>query len=118
MEDFLLPVSKVLLDKREGRLSDITQGHVVAICQSTNTINAAYDLLVALCTGCIQNLELVSNSLSNMFHFGMSFLPVYVLSICPTNICVFISLLITWKLLSCCLYAISSLFLFYLQNTN
>ncbi|XP_067944193.1 ubiquitin carboxyl-terminal hydrolase 9X-like [Watersipora subatra] len=70
MEVFLLPASKVLLAKKLGMLTDIAQSHVTAICQTTNTINAAYDLLVALCTGCVDNLELISYIITEMFHHG------------------------------------------------
>ena len=74
MEDFLLPASKALVEKRAGRLADIAQGHVMSICQTTETINAAYDLLVALCTGCVENLKLVSKILTEMFYQGLFYL--------------------------------------------
>lgn len=70
MEDFLLPASKALVEKRAGRLADIAQGHVMPICQTTETINAAYELLVALCTGCVENLQQVSEILTEMFYQG------------------------------------------------
>ena len=69
MEDFLLPASRALLAKREGR-HDVDESHVTAICQTSNTINAAYDLLVALSTGCVENMELVSKTLTEMFNQG------------------------------------------------
>lgn len=40
------------------------------ICSTSRTIRAAYELLVALCTNCVQNLRAVSDSLTQMYYSG------------------------------------------------
>lgn len=49
-------------------LSCIYSGDVDAICQNSSTLEAAFDLIVALCIGCVQNLEYICNSLIEMFY--------------------------------------------------
>ena len=75
MEDFLFPASKVLLDLKQGVMAEIAQNRVIAVCQTTDCINAAYDLLVALCTGCVDNLQTVSHFLTKLFYHGTCLIP-------------------------------------------
>jgi len=60
----------VLLDRRLGRLSDIALGQATAVCRSPATVNAAYDLLVALCKDSVENMALLSQTLTEMFYQG------------------------------------------------
>ena len=41
---------------------------VAPICSAGSTMMAAFDLLVALSTGCVQNLKLVAQMLTDMFY--------------------------------------------------
>ena len=49
-------------------LSCIYSGDVDAICQNSSTLEAAFDLIVALCIGCVPNLKYICNSLIEMFY--------------------------------------------------
>lgn len=49
-------------------LSCIYSGDVDAICQNSATLEAAFDLIVALCIGCIPNLKYVCDNLIEMFY--------------------------------------------------
>jgi len=49
-------------------LSCIYSGDVDAICQNSATLEAAFDLIVALCIGCVPNLRYICNSLIEMFY--------------------------------------------------
>ena len=45
------------------------------ICYSAGTGVAAFDVLVALCTDCVQNLRLVVDTLIEMYYSGESWCP-------------------------------------------
>ena len=49
-------------------LSCIYSGDVDAICQNSATLEAAFDLIVALCIGCMPNLKYICDSLIEMFY--------------------------------------------------
>lgn len=49
-------------------LSCIYSGDVDAICQTPSTLEAAFDLIVALCIGCVPNLKYICDSLIEMFY--------------------------------------------------
>ncbi|KAH3845643.1 hypothetical protein DPMN_087925 [Dreissena polymorpha] len=40
------------------------------VCNTPSTVIAAYDLLVALCTGCVPNLQFLSSMLIDMYYNG------------------------------------------------
>lgn len=43
----------------------------VPVCSSAQTQAAAFDLLVALCVGCVPNCRQLVNMLTDMFYSGM-----------------------------------------------
>lgn len=49
-------------------LSCIYSGDVDAICQTSATQEAAFDLIVALCIGCVPNLKYICDNLIEMFY--------------------------------------------------
>jgi len=79
IEEFLFPASTLLYQihqtKQEKRSSSTTDDDVdplkeppAPICQSPMTTSAAFDLLVALGTGCLDNLKQIDEYLSNLFY--------------------------------------------------
>lgn len=72
MTVYLCPASKVLYDQSQCSrgVADINQRHVTAVCQTSRSANSAYDLIVSLCTGCLPNLQIVQQSLSQLFYQG------------------------------------------------
>lgn len=40
------------------------------VCNSPCTTNAAFDLLVSLCVGCVPNMKLLVHMLTEMFYSG------------------------------------------------
>ncbi|KAG1670256.1 putative ubiquitin carboxyl-terminal hydrolase FAF-X [Nymphon striatum] len=67
VEDFLFPASKVVLQLRKNKEIPSTE-QAIPVCSSAVTTNAAFDLLVALCTGCVPNLQLVTSMLTDMYY--------------------------------------------------
>ncbi|KAK4336754.1 hypothetical protein RND71_043769 [Anisodus tanguticus] len=49
-------------------LSCIYNGDVDSICFSSSTLEAAFELIAALCTGCVSNLRYVCDNLTEMFY--------------------------------------------------
>lgn len=49
-------------------LGCIYSGDVDAICTNSSTLEAAFDLIVALCIGCIPNLKYICENLIDMFY--------------------------------------------------
>ncbi|KAB7498699.1 putative ubiquitin carboxyl-terminal hydrolase FAF-X, partial [Armadillidium nasatum] len=66
IEDFIFPFSKVYLQLEHSSVTPAEQA--IPVCSSQPTVIAAYDLLVTLCTGCVQNLNTLANMLTNMFY--------------------------------------------------
>ena len=60
MSEFLFTASKSLY-LLQNNISDIVE--IDSICSTSNTMVAAYELLVSLCIGCEENLEQVATSL-------------------------------------------------------
>ena len=50
------------------KTNEIQMGAVVPVCNTGTTLMAAFELLVALATGCVPNLKLVSEMITEMFH--------------------------------------------------
>lgn len=66
VEDFVFPASRVMLMlQRSGQLP---QEQAVAVCVTPLTINAAYDLMVGLCIGCVPNMRVLVEMLTDMFY--------------------------------------------------
>ena len=66
IENFVFPASKMYTVYKQTEA--MPMGHVSPICSSGQSLMAAFDLLVALCTGCLQNLTVVAHMLIEMFY--------------------------------------------------
>lgn len=69
MEDFLFPASKVVVQTRKNK-AETPLDPVVPVCASSASVNAAFDLLVALCVNCVANMKLVVETLREMYYSG------------------------------------------------
>ena len=70
MEDFIFPASKLVTQCRKNEETEFTMEHAVPVCSSPHTVLAAYDLLVALCMECVQNLEFLAHMIIEMYYTG------------------------------------------------
>ena len=66
IEDFIFPASKMYVVYKNT--NEIPMGAVIPVSNTGTTLMAAFELLVALVTGCVPNLKLVSEMLTEMFH--------------------------------------------------
>ena len=68
IDEYIFPASKamVLLQRNQGR--NIAIEEVNPICSSPATLSAAFEVLVVLCTNCLTNLQLVAQTLNEMFY--------------------------------------------------
>ncbi|XP_066267004.1 ubiquitin carboxyl-terminal hydrolase 9X-like isoform X4 [Branchiostoma lanceolatum] len=66
VEEFLFPASKIVLQARKS--GEYPSEQALPVCSTSNTTNAAFDLLVTLCTGCVPNLKLLSDMLTEMYY--------------------------------------------------
>lgn len=69
IDEYIFPASRatvLLQDASQNRNIHIEE--VNPICSSPTTLAAAFDVLVSLCTGCVPNLQLVADTLSEMFY--------------------------------------------------
>lgn len=55
-------------------LDDVWNKRVTAICSTQTTMVAAFDLLVALCRGCVQNLKVLADILTDFYYSGKNLL--------------------------------------------
>ena len=69
MDDFLFPAS-VVVQKYRAAKAELPAEPVMPICNSQMTINAAFDLVAVLCSGCVENLRTVADKLSDMYYSG------------------------------------------------
>ena len=53
------------------RQAELPSDQAVPVCSTPLTITAAFDLLVQLCAGCVQNLQKLVAMLMNMYYSGM-----------------------------------------------
>ena len=53
-------------------VDDVWNKRVTAICNTPPTLVAAFDLLVALCRGCVQNLRVLADTLTDFYYSGKS----------------------------------------------
>ncbi|XP_041351568.1 probable ubiquitin carboxyl-terminal hydrolase FAF-X isoform X2 [Gigantopelta aegis] len=67
VEDFIFPASKIVLQCRKQN-GDFPAEQAFPVCSTSMTVIAAFDLLVALCTGCVQNLHFLANMLIDMYY--------------------------------------------------
>ncbi|CAH3106557.1 unnamed protein product [Porites lobata] len=69
VEDFVFPASKLIVEARNGS-DEVWSKRVTPICSTPQTLVAAFDLLVALCRGCVQNLKVLSDILCDFYYSG------------------------------------------------
>ena len=70
VEDFVFPASKIVLQSRKLTTGEFPTEQAMPVCSSPGAVNAAYDLLVALCTGCVPNLKSLAAMLIDMYYNG------------------------------------------------
>jgi ubiquitin carboxyl-terminal hydrolase 9/24 len=66
MDEYIFPASRAMVVIQRHKNVHIEE--INPICSSPATLSAAFDVLVALCTGCINNLQVVSQTLTDMFY--------------------------------------------------
>ena len=68
IEEYIFSASRamVLTNQQKNNRNHIEE--INPICSSSSTLTTAYDLLVALCTGCVPNLKLTAEILIEMFY--------------------------------------------------
>lgn len=82
IEDFIFPASKLMLQlTRTGQMSSEPS---VPVCSTPQTQAAAFELLIALCVGCVPNCRQLVTMLTDMFYSGMQVL-FFLHSICKYN---------------------------------
>uniref|UniRef100_A0A8C4ME89 USP domain-containing protein n=1 Tax=Equus asinus asinus TaxID=83772 RepID=A0A8C4ME89_EQUAS len=68
IDDFIFPASKVYLQcMRNGELPP---EQAIPVCSSPATINAGFELLVALAVGCVRNLKQIVDCLTEMYYIA------------------------------------------------
>ncbi|XP_068731970.1 ubiquitin carboxyl-terminal hydrolase 9X-like isoform X1 [Montipora capricornis] len=69
VEDFVFPASKLIVEARNGS-DEVWSKRVTPICSTPQTLVAAFDLLVSLCRGCVQNLVVLADTLADFYYSG------------------------------------------------
>lgn len=70
LEDFIFPASKLMEDMTKHQTNDFVDIEVTPVCKSPNSTNAAFDLIISLCIGCVSNLKLTVEILTQYFYSG------------------------------------------------
>lgn len=70
LEDFIFPASKLMEDMTKQQTVDFIDVEVTPVCKSPNSTNAAFDLIISLCIGCVSNLKLTVEMLTQYFYSG------------------------------------------------
>ncbi|XP_036161851.1 probable ubiquitin carboxyl-terminal hydrolase FAF-X isoform X8 [Myotis myotis] len=68
IDDFIFPASNVYLQYM--RNGELPAEQAIPVCSSPATINAGFELLVALAVGCVRNLKQIVESLTEMYYIG------------------------------------------------
>ncbi|KAM9576324.1 ubiquitin carboxyl-terminal hydrolase 9X-like isoform 3-T3 [Trichechus inunguis] len=68
IDDFIFPASKVYLQYM--RNGELPAEQAIPVCSSPSTINAGFELLVALAVGCVHNLKQIVECLTEMYYVG------------------------------------------------
>ncbi|XP_064639618.1 probable ubiquitin carboxyl-terminal hydrolase FAF-X isoform X3 [Lineus longissimus] len=68
VEDFIFPASKIVIQCRKIQGNDLPDDQAIPVCSTSPTIIAAFELLVALCSGCVQNLRCLSDMIMEMYY--------------------------------------------------
>lgn len=69
IDEYIFPSSRAIYQTNQQKNANRTHVEEVnPICTSPSTLTAAYEVLVALCTGCAFNLRLTANTIVEMFY--------------------------------------------------
>ncbi|XP_047391135.1 probable ubiquitin carboxyl-terminal hydrolase FAF-X isoform X5 [Sciurus carolinensis] len=68
IDDFIFPASKAYLQYM--RNGELPAKQTIPVCSSPSTINAGFELLVALAVGCVRNLKQIVDCLTEMYYIG------------------------------------------------
>lgn len=68
MDEYIFPASRAMVLIQRSSNKNVHIEETNPICSSPATLAAAFDVLVALCTGCVNNLQIVSQTLTDMFY--------------------------------------------------
>ncbi|RWS11107.1 putative ubiquitin carboxyl-terminal hydrolase FAF-X-like protein [Dinothrombium tinctorium] len=68
IDEYIFPASRAMVLQQKSNISSAHIEEVNPICNSSATLTAGFDVLVALCTGCIPNLKYVADTLIEMFY--------------------------------------------------
>nr|XP_029496778.1 probable ubiquitin carboxyl-terminal hydrolase FAF-X isoform X1 [Oncorhynchus nerka] len=68
MDDFIFPASNVYLQYMKS--GEFPTEQAIPVCSSPASINAGFELLVALSVSCVRNLKQIVNMLTDMYYLG------------------------------------------------
>lgn len=68
IDDFIFPASSVYLQYK--KTGELPSEQAIPVCSSPSTINAGFELLVALAVGCVRNLKQIVDTLTDMYYTG------------------------------------------------
>lgn len=75
IDDFIFPASNVYLQYM--RNGELPAEQAIPVCSSPATINAGFELLVALAVGCVRNLKQIVDTLTEMYYIGTAITSTY-----------------------------------------
>ena len=68
IDDFIFPASNVYLQYMKS--GEFPTEQAIPVCSSPASINAGFELLVALAVGCVRNLKQMVDTLTDMYYLG------------------------------------------------
>ncbi len=71
-DDFIFPASNVYLQYVKS--GEFPAEQAIPVCSSPASINAGFELLVALAVGCVRNLKQIADTLTDMYYLGTDLL--------------------------------------------
>lgn len=70
IDEYIFPASRAMVLQQKSSHKNVHVEEFNPICSSPSTLLAAFEVIVALCTGCVQNLKYVADTLTEMFYSG------------------------------------------------
>lgn len=68
IDDFIFPASNVYLQYMKS--GEFPTEQAIPVCSTPASINAGFELLVALAVGCVKNLKQIVDTLTDMYYLG------------------------------------------------
>lgn len=68
IDDFIFPASNVYLQYMKS--GEFPTEQAIPVCSTPASINAGFELLVALAVGCVRNLKQIVDTLTDMYYLG------------------------------------------------